>query len=302
MTKEQIQALVNKGVVTHVGVAKELETMPVAEACKKYVTLAGLAEEIDADVLELDEFITALEEGGRVKLTEDLYVAKGDVKIVKDTELDLAGNTLSSDGSAGYGDTVTISDGNVTIKNGTVKVSPTAKDNSGVIQIGGSANVELDNVTVEGGNCVYVYGTDCNVNIKSGSYKTDWSQAVYVEKNGGKVVIEGGEFAATNSDSKFVLNIKDALRKDETDMRKFIEVKGGKFYGFNPADNAAEGAGTNFVADGYESVEVEPNVWEVRPVVVAPVSKSKKKKSEPAPEPVEEAPVVEAPVVDPVEA
>ena len=34
-----------------------------------------------------------------------------------------------------------------------------------------------------------------------------------------------------------------------------IVVNGGKFYKFNPADNAAEGAGTSFLAEGYKSVD-----------------------------------------------
>ena len=39
-------------------------------------------------------------------------------------------------------------------------------------------------------------------------------------------------------------------------------VKGGTFYGFNPANNVSEGKGTNFVADGYESTEVNGE-WKV---------------------------------------
>ncbi len=41
---------------------------------------------------------------------------------------------------------------------------------------------------------------------------------------------------------------------------------GGIFEGFNPADNTAEGANTNFLADGYASKEITYNgkqAWEV---------------------------------------
>ena len=36
-----------------------------------------------------------------------------------------------------------------------------------------------------------------------------------------------------------------------------ITVYGGSYVGFNPSDNAAEGNGTNFVADGYTVTSVE---------------------------------------------
>ena len=32
---------------------------------------------------------------------------------------------------------------------------------------------------------------------------------------------------------------------------------------FNPADNLSEGKNTNFVADGYKSIEVKEGVWEI---------------------------------------
>ena len=43
-----------------------------------------------------------------------------------------------------------------------------------------------------------------------------------------------------------------------------IIVKGGTFVNFDPSDNAAEGAGTNFVAKGYKVVsETQSNgdIW-----------------------------------------
>lgn len=44
------------------------------------------------------------------------------------------------------------------------------------------------------------------------------------------------------------------------------KIMGGIFVGFNPADNTAEGAHTNFVAPGYKSVETTYNgkqAWKV---------------------------------------
>ena len=73
--------------------------------------------------------------------------------------------------------------------------------------------------------------------------------------------IYGGVFEA--DDPKYLLNIND-------DVREYCSllVYGGTFVGFNPADNTAEGEHTNFVAEGYKSVETTYNgkqAWEVVP-------------------------------------
>lgn len=64
--------------------------------------------------------------------------------------------------------------------------------------------------------------------------------------------IYGGVFEA--EDPKYLLNIQD-------DVREYCSllVYGGTFVGFNPADNTAEGEHTNFVAEGYKSVETTYN-------------------------------------------
>lgn len=126
------------------------------------------------------------------------------------------------------------------------------------LTINGDGNVEA--VSGIEGYCVFAEG---NVTINGGSYKSGkdaeglTNTCVYARGNG-NVVINGGEFESV--DGTYVLNIKDADRGTAS-----ITVKGGKFYNFNPANNASEGAGTNFVADGYISVETSENVWEVFP-------------------------------------
>ena len=113
-----------------------------------------------------------------------------------------------------------------------------------------------------------VWAQGGTVNIMNGQYYNggDGCDLVYASA-GGKVNIYGGEFHATErsgeaegTQNKYsALNIKDADRATSK-----IVVYGGKFYGFNPANNVSEGKNTNFVAEGYESVEIEPGVWEVQ--------------------------------------
>ena len=89
--------------------------------------------------------------------------------------------------------------------------------------------------------------------INGGSYYGGGT-AVQVQK--GTLIINGGHFACepySNPDYgyEFLINCIDAAYKDGSAK---IIVKGGTFVNFNPANCKAEGAGTNFVADGYKVV------------------------------------------------
>lgn len=118
-------------------------------------------------------------------------------------------------------------------------------------------------------------GTTGKIIINDGVTIEAQTHAVYAEK--GVIEINGGTFKLTNwadadkdenGNLRFLLNCLDANYKNGTAN---IVVKGGKFYDFDPANCAAEGVGTSFVADGYESVastetidEVEHTVYTVK--------------------------------------
>ena len=88
------------------------------------------------------------------------------------------------------------------------------------------------------------------------------THAVYAET--GFIEIYGGEFKIYEDDKKYLLNCKDASYTAGT---AGIKVFGGKFYGFDPAHSMSEPGGeVSFVQEGYQSVEVEPGVFEVIPV------------------------------------
>ena len=128
-------------------------------------------------------------------------------------------------------------------------------------------------LTITGNGTFQAKANDCyavdvqngaKVVIKNGTF-TGNIHAVYVLE--GEAVIEGGFFSvqqkypdAAKAD-EFVLNCYDANHANETAK---ITVKGGTFVNFNPADCQAEGAHTNFVADGYKvTSETKDNgdVW-----------------------------------------
>lgn len=101
------------------------------------------------------------------------------------------------------------------------------------------------------------YGINVNKGASltiNGGYYYGGGTAIQVQK--GTLVINGGTFAVEPYSSpdygyEFLLNCIDANYKNGTAK---IIVKGGTFVNFDPSNNAAEGEGTNFVAEGYKVV------------------------------------------------
>lgn len=90
--------------------------------------------------------------------------------------------------------------------------------------------------------------------IENGTYVGNIS-AVYVHT--GALTVNGGTFSIQQksefNDCRYLLNCLDAPYKNGTAT---ITVTGGSFVDFNPADCAAEGVNTNFVAAGYTITEI----------------------------------------------
>lgn len=145
-------------------------------------------------------------------------------------------------------------------KSGTVNIydNVTFEGNSGAAGsyalrlINGTANIYGGHFKTAGGSsgnaeCIYVQSSQ------------PYRGAAYRQCN---LNIYGGVFETTG-DAKYLINCKDEPYKDG---KCAIKIMGGIFVGFNPADNTAEGAHTNFVASGYKSVETTYNgkqAWKV---------------------------------------
>ncbi len=117
---------------------------------------------------------------------------------------------------------------------------------------GGSGSVANHAVTLTSGTA-NIYGGYFHAGLDKNNKS---SEVVYMRPAWQKYTycnIYGGVFE-TEGDSAHLLNIKDSDR-----ARATFKVYGGTFVGFNPADNTAEGAHTNFVTDGYKSVETTYN-------------------------------------------
>lgn len=100
-------------------------------------------------------------------------------------------------------------------------------------------NTELYAVVVRGG---------AELTIEGGEYIGGTSAISVTE---GTLIINGGYFAAQTNNKDYTINCVDAAYDNGTAV---VKIQGGSFLNWNPENNAAEGAGTSFVADGYKVV------------------------------------------------
>lgn len=195
--------------------------------------------------------------GGEAKLAADLVLDRTiSVEAGKEVTLDLNGKTISNTADlwdvpnkfANNWSLLSVKGGTLTIKGaGTLQ----ARENDCYavdVQDGGKVIIE-DGTYVGNIHAVYVY--EGTAEIKGGKYSIQQT------------------YPGSGKEYEFVLNCYDANRAAGTAK---ILVSGGEFVKFNPADCQAEGLHTNFVADGYISVEAEAGVWTVvrgtKPVVM----------------------------------
>ena len=180
--------------------------------------------------------IPALAEGGKVTLSSDVTVtdeaAAAKNVITKDTVLNFGGNTVTLDLPKATSATanwvgVNVNGGNVVFEGA----------NGGVTC---ANNGELYAVVVRNG---------ANLTINGGEY-IGGTTAVSVTE--GILTINGGYFAVQTKDTSYVINCIDSAYKNDAAQ---VIIQGGSFLNWNPANNASEGAGTNFLAPGYTVVE-----------------------------------------------
>ena len=186
-----------------------------------------------------------MKKGGNVELANDILV-EDTIVAEKETKLDMKGKTIAN--TADLWNESTAAWSLVSAREGA-------------------------NLTIDGNGKFLAKENDCfavdvqdgaEVTIKNGTFIGN-IHAVYVFE--GTATIEGGfysvqqKYNVAGKENGFVLNCYDANRK--AGIAEII-VTGGTFVNFNPADCWAEGAHTNFVADGYSVISEEQangDVW-----------------------------------------
>ena len=192
----------------------------------------------------ISDAVACAESGDVITLQDDIDMGAGDydhlVVAAENVTINLGGKELVANGSNGA---IKV-EGGMTTLDGAGTVSGTLGSD------GYSMAVWCDNGTIVINDGIYCNSTD-------GSERG--TDLIYASANG-CIEINGGTFEAAKTE--WTLNVKDADWKAGTAK---IIVKGGKFKNFDPANNNAEGAGTNFVAEGYKSVH-EGDYYVVKPV------------------------------------
>ena len=253
------------------------------ESVKKAVgALGGNVTWSANTVSELKSMLTG--NSGTIKLLTDVteedgtfYVAAGIFANNKVT-LNLNGHSIVTSGRTNFGMIKLRGTQELTVTGGSMTNTNTSGSNvdnilRSPVFIAGDAsilNLKLGSsrsATTMSIDPVVVCESAGTINISSGNYSSPNSCVIYCV--GGTINISGGVFRSTGTEgSDFLINCQDAPR--EEDKAKIV-VTGGKFYDFDPANNKAEGEGTNFVAEGYQSVAstvvedgVEHIVYEVK--------------------------------------
>ena len=177
--------------------------------------------------------------------TESYYTVNGDNPVT----IDLAGYNITGSGISGlfY---VTVK-GDLTIKGeGTVTA---VEDNGAAMAVW--VRSSLAKVTLEGGTYTQQITNTADPHF----------DLIYVER--GNVYVKGGTYKGATPD--WTLNCKDEYYQSK---EANIEVTGGTFVGFDPANNKAEGEGTSFVPAGYVSTKDADGNFVVTEVKVAEVN------------------------------
>ena len=177
--------------------------------------------------------------------TSSYYEVKGENPVT----IDLAGHNITGSGISGL--FYVTAKGDLTIKGeGTVTA---VEDNGAAMAVW--VRSPIAKVTLEGGTYTQQITNTADPHF----------DLIYVER--GNVYVEGGTYKGATPD--WTLNCYDEHYQSK---EANIEVTGGTFVGFDPANNKAEGENTNFVPAGYVSTKGADGNFVVTEVKVAEVN------------------------------
>lgn len=225
-----------------------------------------------------------------VNVSESIVLTEKNVSMADNTSLYIAKDaTVSANFKGTSKCTFTyLNKGGMITGEGTI-MAPEKSDPSTAAVSFDSRNKELvidGNITIKGGKSgyyngdKYVHGCSPAIFLYDGTliingghfisgtdneYPQESSPAVYVwsnsKLNNARLIINGGVFESATEDATFLINMDDNNSGPAS-----IQIMGGTFVGFNPADNTADGEHTNYVPDGYVSTQISYNgktAWKV---------------------------------------
>lgn len=218
------------------------------------------------------ELNAAIANGGDINVVGDITAANR-FKLAegKTTNISIANGVTITGDFSGNNDSKLISlfDANINCTlsgEGTIlsPITGASRTSASAIELEDNANVlTIDgNLTIKGRQGTQADKVDAGIIIRAGKVVVNSGHFISSRDiNGGdnpaillyspnsyrsELIINGGTFECESGDAKYLINIQDEYRDHAS-----VKIYGGKFIGFNPADNEAEGPHTNFVADGY---------------------------------------------------
>lgn len=204
---------------------------PITLKTEPVPAVKNVAKVGETEYATLEEAIAKAEAGQTVTLIADVNTPETTYVVSKNLTIDLNGKTVTGYGYDGVFQ-IDGKDAKVLIKNGNVVA----------VEQSGSAGKYAMAVWACAENCVV---TLQNLKVTQKITHTDDKQMDMIYTSKGTIIIDSGSF--TSGTPAWTLNCKDAAFKDGSAK---IIVNGGTFTGFDPCNNAAEGKGTSFVAEG----------------------------------------------------
>lgn len=232
-----------------------------------------------------------LTEGGDIEVNHDI-ITNTPLNVTKESTIDFNDNSIKYEEGVKYETSedqclssiiVNAPEANVTIKNVNIESNKYGVEvNAGNVTLE-NANIstfdkddEEDKDTKYGVGLYPVRAFGGTVTIESGNYL---GATTAIHADGGKIFIKGGTFEAVtdsryNKETKynttkdlFTINVQDNLINKETSkLTDFIEITGGTFINFDPANPTSEVKCqyNSFVPEGYKSVKREDvDIWDV---------------------------------------
>ena len=235
-----------------------------------------------------EAFRAAVAAGGKVSLSQNMTLTKP-LSLTKSTTTEIVIGkdvTLTAELSGYNSKTISLFNENIncTLSGDGIILGPTVKNasSSAAIELEDNANnlVVDGNLTIAGRNGTTAGHVDAGIIIRAGKVTVNSGHFLASKDvDGGEnpaillyspnsyrseLIINGGTFESVVGNSKFLINIQDEYREHAS-----VKIYGGTFIGFDPADNEAEGAHTNFVAEGYHSTKVSTDENGVSTYVVS---------------------------------
>lgn len=235
-----------------------------------------------------EAFRAAVAAGGKVSLSQNMTLTKP-LSLTKSTTTEIVIGkdvTLTAELSGYNSKTISLFNENIncTLSGDGIILGPTVKNgsSSAAIELEDNANnlVVDGNLTIAGRNGTIADHVDAGIIIRAGKVTVNSGHFIASKDvDGGEnpaillyspnsyrseLIINGGTFESVVGNSKFLINIQDEDRDHAS-----VKIYGGTFIGFDPADNEAEGAHTNFVAEGYHSTKVSTDENGVSTYVVS---------------------------------